>query len=91
MATPVSVPASHGKWERRWLRRVEAEEARITGEMDAEAAQALAKLHAHLTLLTVVVLTSLTLLTAGFGEQVLVIVTCGLNGAQEYLDYLGRV
>lgn len=89
MATLPTVPRVN--WEGRWLRRAEAEEDRLHTALDAEAARAVARLHAHLTLLAVVVMVSMTVLTAGFGEQVLVIVTCGLNGAQEYLDYLNRM
>lgn len=89
MATLPSIPVpAKSTWERRWLRRTEAEEARLHTALDAEAARAVARLHAHLTLLAVVVMISMTVLTAGFGEQVLVIVTCSMNGAQEYLDYL---
>jgi hypothetical protein len=86
------IPAVQGKvnWEARWRRRAAAEEQRLHTALDADAARAVAQLHAHLTLLAVVILVSLTILTAGFGEQALVVVTCSLNGAQEYLDYLRR-
>lgn len=75
------------EWAERWARRAEREEHKIQAELDAEAERAIARLHAHLTLLAVAFIVWGTGFVMGMGEQVLTFLNLGIIGCQEWTDY----